>query len=160
MPFADYTTPTEVRSLLGAGPKEVTDDTITSNNYLTHILEALDAFDPTAAAIYFAARDAEPPTADQARYILLIQSFCSYVVAINLVPALPNLIAKRITDGKSETERHNPYASLLPDLEKTLVWLRTRIQRQLRALNGQPESLPTARTLAGGVGLAIDPITG
>lgn len=160
MPFVDYTTPAEVRSLLGAGSKEVTDDVISTNTNLTRILESLDALDPTAAAIYFAARDAEPPTTDQARYILLIQSFSSYVAAVNMVPALPNLIAKRITDGKSEIERHNPYESLLPDLEKTLAWLRTRIQRQLRALNGQPEPGAAPRRMVANVPLGIDPITG
>lgn len=160
MPFADYTSPQEVRSLLGASAKEVTDAVVTTNSYLTLMLEKLDEIDPTTSAVYLAARDAEPQTKVQARFVLLIQTFCAYVVAIGLVPAIPNLIVKRVTDGKSEVERNNPYASLMPELLANLGWIKQRVVLALAELNGQPAPTTTVRRLAGGIGLGTDPITG
>lgn len=160
MPFADYTSPQEVRSLLGASPKEVVDEVVTTNTYLTMVLEKLDEIDPTLATTFLAARDAEPPTKAQARFVLLVQTFCAYVVAIGLVPAIPNLIAKRITDGKSEVERNNPYASLMPELLANLSWIRNRVVLALAELNGQPAPATTVRRLAGGIPLGLDPVAG
>lgn len=160
MPFADYTSPQEVRSLLGASAKEVTDGVVTTNTYLTMMLEKLDEIDPTTSAVYLAARDAEPPTKAQARFVLLVQTFCAYVVAIGLVPAIPNLIAKRITDGKSEVERNNPYASLMPELLANLSWIRQRVVLALAELNGQPAPTAVTRRLAGGIPLGLDPVAG
>lgn len=160
MPFADYTNPQEVRSLLGASAKEVVDGAITTNTYLTMVLEKLDEIGPTVAATYLAARDAEPPTKVQARFVLLVQTFCAYVVAIGLVPAIPNLIAKRITDGKSEVERNNPYASLMPDLLANLGWVRQRIVIALAEISGQPAPAAVTRRLAGGIPLGLDPVAG
>lgn len=160
MAFADYTTPDEVRSLLGANPKELTDAIITTNTYLTTLLGKLDDLDPALVSAFMAAKDAEAPTAAQARFVLLVQTYCTYVVAIALVPSLPNLLAKRITDGKAETERHNPYASLLPDLTVSLNWVRAKVQTALGAVTGTAPATRAWRTMVANVPLGTDPITG
>lgn len=163
MPFSDYTSPNSVRAVLGISVKEVSDTVITDNVYLTGLLEALRAVSLTLAADYRALKALSGTrTADEARFLLLAETFCAYVVAIQLTPNLPMSAPQIITDGKSEQGRiANPYLLLLPNLTASLALFKANLLDAYAGINPAiPKTAKTRRTMVLGSGLAVDPVTG
>lgn len=163
MAFTDYTTPDNVRAVLGISAMEVADNVITRNVYLTGLLEALRALSPTLAADYTALKTAGGThSADESRFLLLAETFCSYTVAVQLVPNLPMSAPQTITDGKSQQGRiANPYEGLLPSLNTSLAIFKFNLMDAYSDINPAiPAPIRTVRTMVTAVGLATDPVTG
>lgn len=161
--FTDYTTPNNVRAVLGISDKEAEDVVVTSNVYLTGMLEALRALSLTLAADYTTLKiQSGTRTAAETRFLLLAESFCSYTVAIQLIPALPLLAPQLITDGKSQQQRiANPYEQLKPSLSASLALFSFNLMDAYSTINPAiAKPVKTARTMVAAVGLAVDPITG
>lgn len=159
--LTDYTACQEVRSALGASQKEVSDLVITSKIYLTKLLENLADIDPGLDAVFRTAKDAVAPSDDQSRLVRLVDSYSAYFVALQLVPVMPTLMPKRITDGKAEIERvDNPYAHLEAPLSGTLSYVRSKLVATYNRLGGSVTLTAPTRTNVAVAALGIDPVTG
>jgi hypothetical protein len=152
----------EVRSALGASPKELKDEQILGPTLLTELLERLAGVSSDLDDVYQAIKVLDPQTKDQARFVRLVKAFATYTLARLLVPVMPMLAPKRITDGKAEKERvDNPYELLIPDLDMQLGYVRKQLLDAYQKTTGnQATSVTSARVLADNVGLGTDPITG
>lgn len=162
MAFTDYTFPDEVRGVLGISVKEVSDAKVSSTVNLTTLLEALDSLSLTLRADYFTASNASPRTPQQSRFVLLVQTFSAYTVAIAVVPSLALAAPQIITDGKTAVNRvANPFENLLPNLTTSLAYFKTTLMEAYAAINPSISPLaPVRRTNVIDTGLAVDPITG
>lgn len=101
--LADYTTCDAVRAALGVEVKELADATLQLPMYvagltadLRDIAAALPAEYATVKAITYASR-----TADENAFYDAVEQFAPVAVANALLPALPLLAPKTITDGKA-----------------------------------------------------------
>lgn len=162
MAFSDYTTSDNVRAVIGISAKEVSNAVVENNVYLTGMLEALRALSPNLAADYLAAVAITGRTAAQNRFVLLAETFCSYSVAVQLIPSLPLAAPQIITDGKSAQNRiANPYEQLLPTLNAALSNFATNLMGAYSDINSAiPRVVATPRRMVSAVGLAVDPVTG
>jgi len=162
MAFSDYTSCDSVRAALGINAKEAPDSVIEDGVYLTGMLEALYKISPTLADDYRTARSATNRSAKQTRFVLLADTCCAYVVAIQLIPVLPLLAPQIITDGKTALNRiSNPYEHLRPTLDGTLSYLRANLIEAYADVNSSivvPAVTKRINVLA--VGVAVDPVTG
>lgn len=160
--FSDYTTADSVRAVLGISVKEASDAMVEDTVYLTGLLEALYALSTTLAADYKTARDASTRSAKQVRFVLLVQTFCSYTVALQLIPNLPLSAPQQITDGKTAMNRAaNPYEHLKPQLATSLAYFKVNMIEAYAAVNSAiTVPVATRRTMVVGSGLATDPVTG
>lgn len=162
MALPDYTTADSVRAVLGISVKEASDAVIEDPVYLTGILEALYDLSTTLATDYRKARDASPRSDKQTRFVLLVQTFCAYTVALQLIPNLPLLAPQQITDGKTAVNRvANPYENLRPSIVASLAYFKLNMIEAYAAIN-LTIAVPVAkrRTMVAGVGLGTDPVTG
>ena len=162
MVLSDYTSPYEVRAVLGISAKEVTDIAITSSVNLVMVMEALRGLSLTLSDDFVVARDASPRSALQSRFVLLVQTYCAYVVAITLLPSLPMSAPMLIGDGKTALNRvADPYALLAPALNASLEYFKTNLTSAYSDLNPAiTRIVPKRRTIAVDVPLAVDPVTG
>lgn len=161
--FTDYTTPGNVRAVLGISVKEAEDVVVTSSPYFTGMLEALRALSLTLATDYTTLKTAGGTrTAKESRFLLLAESFCAYIVAIQLIPALPLLAPQLITDGKSQQGRiANPYEQLKPSLTASLAIFSFNLMDAYSDINvAITKPVKTTRIMVLGVDLAVDPVTG
>jgi hypothetical protein len=162
MAFPDYTTANSVRAVLGISVKEASDAVIEDPVYLTGVLEVLYDLSTTLVIDYSGARDASPRTDKQTRFVLLVQTFCAYTVALQLIPNLPLLAPQIITDGKTAINRvANPYENLRPSIVASLAYFKLNLIEAYAAINSAiAVPTPKRRTMVAGVGLATDPVTG
>lgn len=163
MALSDYTTPDEVRAVLGISAREVPDDKVASTVNLTTLLEALRKLSPTLSDDFKTAHDAAPRSALQTRFTLLVETFCAYTVAVAMVPSLPLSAPMIITDGKTALNRvSNPFEALLPSLNASLTYFKTNLMAAYAELfPGTISPLaPIKRTMVVDVGIAVDPVTG
>lgn len=162
MAFSDYTTADSVRAVLGISVKEASDAVVEDTVNLTNMLEALYSVSTTLAADFRKAAAAAPRSDKQTRFVLLVQTFCAYAVALQLIPSLPLLAPQQITDGKTAVNRvDNPYEHLKPSLQASLTYFKANMIEAYAAINSAV-TVPTAtkRTMVTSVGLGTDPITG
>ena len=162
MAFTDYTTPDEVRAVLGISVKEVSDDKVASAVTLTTVLEALYRLAPTLQADFKISYAASPRSSAQARFVLLVETFCAYTVAIAMIPGLPLNAPQSISDGKTALSRvANPFEALLPHLNASLAYFKTNLMTAYSAVNSAiPVQVHKARTMVLGVATSADPVTG
>lgn len=162
MAFTDYTSPDEVRAVLGISAKEVSDDKIATTVNLTTLLEALYKLAPTLQADFATAYAAAPRSAAQARFVLLVETFCAYTVAVAMIPGLPLNAPQIITDGKTAMNRvANPFEALLPALHASLGYFKINLMTAYTAVNSAiPVVAAKARVIVLGIATSIDPVTG
>lgn len=162
MAFSDYTTPDSVRAVLGISVKEAADSVIEDTVYLTGMLEALHKVSSTLATDYLDAKNTAPRSANQTRFVLLAETYCTYTVALQLIPNLPMAAPQIITDGKSAMNRvADPYKELKPSIVASLNYFRTNLVEAYAAINPAivvPVTKKRIGVLASS--LAVDPVTG
>lgn len=160
--MTDYTTAAEVRSVIGASDKDVRDQVIYSKARLTGLLEAMADLAPDLEAKYLELKAVTSPTEVQARFVRQAESFFTYTVALALIPIMPTLIPKRISDGKNEGERvENPFELVKPAVEETLAYIRTRLASSYQLLTGSaPVAAPARANNVSAVSLGTDPVLG
>lgn len=162
MAFSEYTTADSVRAVLGISAKEASDAMIEDQVYLTGILEALRGLSTTLAADYRKAALVSPRSDKQTRLVLLVQTFCAYTVALQLIPNLPLSAPQQITDGKTAVNRvANPYEHLKPSLQASLAYFKGNMLEAYAEINSAiTVPVATRRTMVVNVGLGTDPVTG
>lgn len=160
--FTDYTTADSVRAVLGISVKEVSDQKVTDTIYLTGLLEALHQLNPAISAAFLTARAVSQRSAKQTRFVLLVETYCAYVVAIQMIPNLPLSAPQVITDGKTAINRiANPYEHLLPDLTASLITFGQRLLNAYADLTpGYTAPTRVTRKMVTSTGTAFDNVTG
>lgn len=162
MAFSDYTKPDDVRAVLGVSIKEIADSVIESGVYLTTVLEALYKLNATLAEDYRTASGTAQRTSKQNRFVLLVQTYCSYIVARQLIPNLPMAAPQIITDGKTALNRiANPYEHLKEPIDASISYFGANLIEAYADINSAVV-VPVAarRTMVKSSGLAVDPVTG
>lgn len=162
MPFADYTTPADVRSILGISDQEIEDEAIANNIYLTGMIEAMHRINPSLAADYLTIKALTGRNAAQNRFMLLAGTYCAYTAALQLIPNMPLSAPKDITDGKSATARiDNPYEKLIPQISGSLSYFRDGLVDAYKIVF--PDAVLSAkleRINIVSTGVGFDPVTG
>lgn len=162
MPFSDYTAPDTVRSVLGISAEEVEDTSIDNPVYLTGLLESLYDVHPSLADDYLATRSVASRSTDQNRFLLLVQTYCSYTVALQMIPSLPMSAPKEVKDGKAAITRiDNPYANLRVNVATSMSYFKDRLLLAYKLLF-PARLLPTkaVRVNIISVPVGFDPVTG
>ena len=165
--LSPFTTPADVRALLGVNDIEVADTTLGLPVFemgLRHELRKVSAdFDVIAI---FTAADAKAPAArtpEEASFHEATQYFSSLAAAAQVGISLALAAPKRLTDDKSGIERFSgtPFADVRSQLEERLISARGAVLSALSALASV--SLP-ATTLGFRYMTAVkrgyDPVTG
>jgi hypothetical protein len=167
MPLLTYTSYDAIRAVLGVAETEILDSVLALPMYdlqFTLDLEALDngggkaaAQYTTCSAILIGAR-----TANQQRYIDLINLLCAYSVAQKLLDNLPMFAPQTIQEGKASTVRApDAHALVRRGVETMLAKLTNLINTLLQVLDPTANvTLTTTRRNISSVGLATDPVTG
>lgn len=158
--LTQYTSPDEVRSKLGVGPKELRDADIELEGREQELVEDLESININLPANYAALSGSL--SANQLRFQRRVQLFAAYSVARALLTSLAIFAPQRITDGRAETQRiADPYAATRVGVEAMYALLRARLIEAYAALFPL-EALPASTTLTvvASTGLALDPVTG
>jgi len=113
MLLTDYTTPDEIRAVLGVESDELSDATLDLRMYASAFAIELNAISSTLAADHatISAEDESVRTAIEQRVFDAMAAFAPYAVAKALAPALPLFAPKQVTDGKASVTRDSasPY---------------------------------------------------
>ncbi len=161
MAITTYTTPDEVRAVLGVAPEELEDATILLPIYETQLIEDIYDLGPTLAADY-ATIKAGAQTPQTTRFVNLVNTWACYDLAQQLLPATPMFAPKTITSDKDTAQRvEDPYALLQERIDSAMSRFEERILALYAILMpGNPAPVPIDRVMVVDVGLSVDPITG
>jgi len=161
--LADYTSYDEVRVVLGISSDELTDAQldldIVGQSLLMELLSisaALPAGYATVLAIAEAAR-----TAAETNLYVAVKVFAPYAAARPLLPGLPLLAPKDITDGKAGVTRFSsqPYAETIRQVNAGFDRARAVLVQAFGAYSSS-SVVATARPYMSVVAPASDPVTG
>lgn len=162
MAILDYTTPTSIRAIIGVSDDEISDATIEDVVYSVMLNEALIDLSPTLVADYTTVKAILTPSADQTRFLNLVNTWCAYQVASQLMTSLELFAPKEIKSEKDAFTRiDDPYKDIEANIIQILSTLGTRILK-LYAVLFPSQSTPTSTAIVSAlaVGLPIDPVTG
>lgn len=168
MAITTYTSPDAIRAILGVSPKEIKDATLElpylEQQFLLELL-AVDGDGGAVMALYSAsaAKAADVRTADEQRFIDLVNVLAGYSVARQTLTGLSLAAPQKITSNKNAIERFDAqnfdkvrtgvfasYAAILRRLKALLL----KMEPSVLIASGQD------RVFAAGAGIASDPITG
>lgn len=165
--LVDYTSPSDIRSLLGVEALEIGDDILGLPHYVLELeqeLRELDGGAGEALVQYTTVKALTEPSRSSAqqRYFELMHLFASYAVARKLVGSADMFAPQKIEDGKAAKTRPADQAQRLAEAIAAGYRLaKTRLTAQLLILN--PAAAITANaTLVTIVAspIATDPVTG
>jgi len=137
MSLTTYTTPAEVRAVLGVGATELSDTAVLLPANGLHIDLALEDIDAGVGTLFatVGAIAENTRTKQQQRYYDLVRMFASYAVGKVLVATLPLFSVKSITDGRADFERNvDYYKDLREDLDGIYITLKERVSNSYAAL--------------------------
>ncbi len=162
MSITTYTTTNSVRAVLGVSEPEIPDTVLVDPIYEVVLKEHLRGLSTTIRAAFLAAVADLSPTADETRFVELMQTYAAYQVASQLLGSLPLFAPKLIEDASSKMDRiTDPFASLRESLAASLAWLRGVLLEAYEVLvPAEPAPSAVARTLVVNVPLGTNPITG
>lgn len=158
-----YTTYAEIRSILGVSNEEVPDEELSLpiwslllDDKLTDLSESVATNFTTLKAIPEVDR-----TTPQKKFLATASLYASYVVAQELLTALPMFGFKQVTDGKAEQERFDRWDDLKSGVQKGFSAMRLKLRLALAAVDPSYSTpLPVSGTFIVTTGLATDPVTG
>lgn len=162
MALSDYTTPDNIRAVLGVEDDELKDETLSLEVYEFGLRQELDLIDLDLADDYATIADLDSKTDTQRRFYEACRMFATYAVAKSLLSALPLMAPKEITDGKAATSRfaQDPYKETTKAVTSWYEIHKQRLEDAYDLLNASPVSeiqLPTMML----VGVPTnDPVTG
>lgn len=160
-PLSTYTTPAEIRAVLGVSATELSDDTIALSIYATNTELVLEDIN-TALPTNFSAVSALPtPTTTEQRFIDLVKLYVPYVVAKQLLTSLPMFSVVSLSDGRAEFSRNaDAFADVRDGVDAAISSLKYRLSALYATLfPGSSVATRTTPVNIAGVGLAINPVT-
>lgn len=155
----DFTSPEEIRAVLGVDEVDIADATLALpiyENYLTMELEDLDVGLP---ALFTTTAALSNPTDAQTRFLSTAKVFATFALAKQLTGSLPLFALKQESDGKAQASRFdNPYRDVVASINREYDRAKARLLSAMTAV-GSASATTTARVYFGTVGLGTDPIT-
>jgi hypothetical protein len=161
MAITDYTTSTSIRAVLGVSDDEIENATIEDDIYSVQLDEALYELGPTLAADY-ATIKAGTQTPQTSRFLKLINTWCAYHVANDLLTSVKMFAPQTIKADKDEAIRvADPYK----DLRETVSQLLSKFALKILTVYADlfPAQLPPVQKVTINlisVSLPTDPVTG
>ena len=162
MALIDYTTPSDIRAVLGVNDEELEDSTLGLEVYsislegeLEDVAVSLPSEYATVAAIDEAAR-----TDAQRRFYLATRLFATYVVAQQLGSGLPMFGPKDITDGKAGVSRFadSPYKQTIEEVKRQYKKSRRRLEDAFSAVTSTSANTTVFRTFMVVSSPSTDPV--
>lgn len=161
MTLATYTTPAEIRAVLGVSTTELPDAVINLPMYETNLDLALEDVATTLQALYLAAVAVLPAdrTANETKLVKLVSLYSAYVIARDMLTSLSQFAVSRLTDGKAEFQRYDGFAEVREGVSAMLSTLRAKIITLLLGIGGTDAVVsPTFRHIVV-VAINKDPVT-
>lgn len=105
MTLTDFCQYAEIRAILGVMSGDIEDDTLALPLYGRLLSLALAELNPAIEDYYATVKAKQTQTAQEKKFVDLVQLFSGYAVAKELLPALPQFAAQRFVHGKDDLER-------------------------------------------------------
>lgn len=157
--ISDYTTPGEIRAILGVDVTDIDDATLALPIYEKYLLSDLEDIDVTLPDTYTTTKALLTPSASELRFLRCAQVFATFSLGKQLTGSLPLFALKQETDGKAQATRFdNPYKDVAKNVAAEYERAKTKLLQAMQAL-GSSTTVTTPRTYFSTVGLATDPIT-
>lgn len=163
MALAPFTTADEVRGVLGVAPEELLDATLELNIYSINLKLALSKVDATVVSQFNTVNGISDAsrTAVQTRFHEAVTIYAPYAVAVQVLPSLPMLAPKSITDGKAAVSKfsESPFkamtAAIMQDHDRYLE----NLLEAFLGLTGVALTVLEAPVLFKGVSSSTDRVT-
>lgn len=164
MALSDYTTPQEIRAVLGVSRTELTDETLALSIYATMATLALEDISVNLPTNFSSVSALPSPTTQQRRFLDLVKLFVPYQIAKELLVSLPLFAVSQLSDGRAEFQRNALQLEDIKDgVDATLLSLRYRLVATYSSLYPS-ESVASATitqpSITVSTGLAVNPVTG
>lgn len=155
----EYTTPAQIRAVLGVDEVDVDDSTITLPIYENYLVMELEDIDIDFLTTYATKKASTTRTAQEHRFVSLAQVFATFVIAKQLTGSLPLFALKQESDGKAQATRFdNPYRDTIQAVNRDYEKTKGKLVAAIKAL-GSASITSTPRVYFGTIGLGTDPIT-
>lgn len=132
-----FTTPDDIRAVLGVNDVELKDDTLLLSLYADHLATELDDISLTLASRYkqIAEKAEETRTEDEKRLLRSTGLFATYTVAKQLAGSLSMFAPKSVSDSKAEVSRFaDPYKDTKKDIKTQWELYKGRVTAALSTL--------------------------
>ena len=161
MALLDYTSPEDIRAVLGVDDIELSDDTLALSIYEMQVRLDLEDISDSLSDDYLAAAalPSDTRSALEQKLVELTQLFSAYSVSKNLLTSLKMFGPKRITDGRAEVERFDPMAEIKLGILSNYSVIRDKLIAVYASLGNTTPSAVT-RVFVNTAGLSVDPVTG
>ena len=157
--IAEYTTPDEVRAVLGVDVTDIEDSTLGLTVYENYLTMELEEVSLTLPATFTSTAAIASPSDTELRFLNSAKLFATFALAKQLSGSLPLFALKQETDGKAQATRFdNPYKDVISSVKKEYDRAKTKLMQAFTALGSSSASV-TARVYFTKVGLGTDPIT-
>ena len=164
MALTPYTTPQEVRAVLGVSRTELPDEVLDLGIYATSLALALEDLSENIPANFASVSALPSPSAQQRRFVDLVKLYTPYALAKELLVSLPLFAVSQLTDGRAEFQRQDFALQDLKDgIAATLSSLRYRLiatYSGLYPLEVVASATVAEPAIAYSTGLSVDPVTG
>ena len=160
--LTDFTSPAEIRAILGVSSKELKDETLALSVYARELSFDLYDISPDLEATDLALPPSGKTTAQQ-RFYDATQLFSAYATCQRLLTSLPLFAPKSLTDGRAQFDRQiDPLQDVREGVDASFQLAQKRLRETFEALTSTPvTAAPTVfRTIMGSTGIAVDPVTG
>jgi len=136
--IADYTSPEDVRAILGVTVDDLSDATILLPIHENLLISDIESVDESVdvPALYSAAQLVTTPSSDEERLIRTVKIFATFSLAKQLCGSLPLFAIKQETDSKAGMTRFdNPYKEVIVSVGRDYDRSRNKLKQALTALN-------------------------
>ena len=155
-----FTTPDEIRAVLGVAPEEIEDATLAMPLYLRQLQFELSDIDSSLESTYLSVSAMASRTTAQQKLYDVMQAFAPYFIAKILLTSAPLFAPRRITDGRAEAERVvDPYMEVREGVDAGFLSLRARLRDALTALGTAATAASRTMIFSVAAGLAVNPVT-
>lgn len=163
--LSQYTSPDEVRAVLGLSSDELADETVALDVYVYGLESAISDINVNLLAQYSQvhAIDFDLRTPEQQRLLQTVRMYATYKMADLHADALPMMAAKDIGDGKAYVSRFSgtPYKDLINTIKANVSLYRGQVADALVAVLPSASVAPRGiLTLMRVVAPAVDIVTG
>lgn len=163
MDLDNYTTPAQVRSVLGVSDDELDDATVKLEVYTSGLGEDLREVSETLDSVYAAinGNDEATRTPAEARVWRMTRLFSTYSMAKRVGGSLSMFGPKSLVEGKASMTRFSgdPYKATLANIAEEFDLARQRLLDALAGLQSGTIKVKL-RPLMAAVNLATDPVIG
>lgn len=155
----DYTTPEEIRAVLGVDEVDIADATLALPIYESYLTMELEDIDVTLPDLFATTSALPTPTAAETRFLTIAKMFATFALAKHLTGSLPLFALKQESDGKAQASRFdNPYRDVINSVNREYDRVKSKLLNAMQAISA-PTTTSTPRVYFSTVALSTDPIT-